>query len=217
MARATSPVWDWPVRLVHWALVLLLPTAWYLAENGMLQWHRRTGYTIAMLLIFRLLWGVFGSETARFSSFVRGPRAVISYARAKLFDRDASVEPGHNPLGAWSVVAILLLLIIQIGLGLFATDLDGLESGPLSYLIDFETSRKIANLHGLMFNLILATVAIHVVAILFYLVYKRQNLIGPMIAGGRHVAATRPRWWVAPLLFVASMAAVSTFIRIFGT
>lgn len=218
MARDRSPIWDWPVRLFHWALVILIPTAWYLAETGNLEWHRKTGYTIALLLIFRLLWGVFGSDTARFSRFVKGPGATFAYLRTKMFDRSAPADPGHNPLGAWSVVAMLALLVVQIGLGLFTTDLDGLESGPLSYLVDFETSRQMAEYHELVFNLILALIALHVGAILFYLVYKRHNLVGPMIAGGsREATAARPRWWIAPLLLLVSIAAVSTFIRIFGT
>lgn len=217
MARVRSPIWDWPVRLFHWSLVILIPTAWYLAETGNLEWHRKAGYTIALLLIFRLLWGLFGSETARFAHFVKGPGATFAYLRSGMFDRNAPAEPGHNPLGALSVVAMLVLLVVQIGLGLFTSDLDGLESGPLSYLVDFDTSRQMAEYHELVFNLILVLIALHVGAILFYLIYKRRNLVGPMITGGRcESAAARPRWWVAPLLLLISIAAVSTFIRIFG-
>src|SRR5690349_24353754 len=103
-------VWDLPTRLVHWLLVLLVPFSWWTAESGRLEWHRWSGYGLLGLVLFRVYWGFFGSSTARFSRFVRGPRAIVAYLRGRL---PASV--GHNPLGALSVLALLGLLIAQIG------------------------------------------------------------------------------------------------------
>src|SRR5262249_5537036 len=119
-------IWDWPTRLVHWLLVALVFFSWGAAEYQHMDLHRYSGYTILGLLVFRLYWGIAGSETARFANFVKGPRAVADYLRSK------TKSIGHNPLGALSVVALLTLLVAQVALGLFSVDVDGLESGPLS-------------------------------------------------------------------------------------
>jgi cytochrome b len=179
-------LWDGPTRVVHWLLVVLLPVSWLTAGENM-QVHRWSGYAVLGLVVFRLYWGVFGSQTARFASFIRGRRATLAYARA-LGARTPADVPGHNPVGAWSVVAILLLLVVQVTLGLFAVDIDGLESGPLSHLVDFDTGRQCAGWHELTFRGLQALVVIHVAAVIFYLVYKRQNLVGPMITGQRGFA-----------------------------
>src|SRR5687768_2369014 len=110
-------LWDLPVRLVHWAFVLLLPALWWTAEEGEIEWHRRLAYMMLALLLFRLLWGFFGSATARFSQFVKGPAGILSYLR----DRPGPRVVGHNPLGGWSVLLLLGLLATQVALGLFAT------------------------------------------------------------------------------------------------
>lgn len=178
-------VWDAPTRLFHWALVLLLGAMWWTGENRMLDWHRLAGYALVALLLFRLAWGFAGSTTARFASFVRSPGAVARYAAQDLFRRDAAVQPGHNPLGGWSVVAMLLLLLAQALLGFVAVDIDGLESGPFSYLVDFDTGRLAAEWHQLLFNVLLGIIGLHVVAVAFYLVWRRENLVQPMVTGWR--------------------------------
>jgi len=178
-APARVPVWDIPTRIVHWAFVALIPVLWWTAENHEMEWHRRAGIALLGLLVFRLLLGLFGSSTARFGSFLKGPSTVLAYVRGK----GGPAVPGHNPLGGWSVAAMLLLLAGQTGLGLFATDVDGLESGPLSSYVSFGTARDLADLHGLVFNLLWVLIAVHIAAVLFYLVRKRRNLIGAMIHG----------------------------------
>jgi cytochrome b len=208
---AGTPVklWDWPVRLVHWMFVLLLPALWWTAEEGDLTLHKQLGMIMVILLGFRILWGLVGSSTARFGTFLRGPVTVGRYVRS-LFGR-APGEPavGHNPLGGWSVVLLLLLLCWQVGLGLIAQDTDGIESGPLNHLVSYDTAEWARETHELGFNLILALVAIHVLAVLFYLVVKRDNLVGPMFTGRRRFAAdlAAPRiapWWLALIcLFLA--------------
>src|SRR5271167_4026225 len=118
-------VWDLPVRATHWLVAVLIPFSWWSATNDHLPWHRLSGYTILGLLVFRLLWGFCGSPTARFDQFLRGPRGVMAYVRG-----EAAPVVGHNPLGGWSVVAMLAVLAGQIGLGLFSVDEDSIEAGP---------------------------------------------------------------------------------------
>ena len=183
-------VWDGAVRLNHWLMVILIAISWWTAENGQLEYHRYSGYTLLGLLVFRIYWGIFGSTTARFAHFVKGPAAVVAYLRAlpSRVSHRMPAEPGHNPLGALSVIALLLLLVLQVGLGLFAVDVDGIESGPLSHLVSFDTGRACAELHEDIFNVLLGFIALHIAAVLFYLLYRKENLIAPMINGKRHVA-----------------------------
>lgn len=187
-AGVRARLWDAPVRLVHWLLVALLAFSWWSGEEGRLQWHRWSGYTVAGLLVFRIFWGFAGGGAARFASFVRGPRATIAYART-LFRRAPSDVPGHNPLGAWSVLAMLAVLAVQVTTGLLSVDVDGFESGPMSHLVSFETGRSFAEIHDFSFHVLQALVALHVAAVLFYLLYKRTDLITPMITGRRALPA----------------------------
>jgi cytochrome b len=204
-------LWDWPVRVVHWAFVLLLPALWWTVENHDLETHKQLGMVMVILVAFRLLWGLVGSSTARFSGFVRGPVAVMRYVRS-LFGGPAG-EPvvGHNPLGGWSVVLLLGLLTWQVGMGLIAQDTDGLESGPLNYLVDYDTAEWAREMHELGFNVILGVIAIHVLAILYYLTIRRDNLVTPMISGSARLSAgaNPPRmahWWLAPICLVIAWA-----------
>ncbi len=178
-------VWDAPIRIIHWLMVALVAFSWWTAENNNLEWHRYSGYALLGLLVFRVYWGFFGSETARFGNFVKGPRAIWSYVRGAPDDR----TPGHNPLGAWSVILLLLLLITQVTLGLFAVDVDGIESGPLSHLVSFDTGRECAKIHETVFNVLLALIGLHIAAVLYYLLFRRRNLIAAMIHGKRDMPA----------------------------
>ncbi|MFD1106389.1 cytochrome b/b6 domain-containing protein [Sphingobium olei] len=176
MKPTLQPVWDLPLRLFHWLLVGLLAFSWWSGENHEMEWHRWSGYAILFLLVFRLYWGLVGGTTARFAHFVRGPRAAYAYLRG--LERP---DIGHNPLGGWSVLAILIVMVTA---GLFAVDVDGLESGPLADYVSFDAGRWASDMHSLIFNLLLGLIALHVAAILFYQVARRRNLIGPMITGG---------------------------------
>jgi cytochrome b len=204
-------LWDRPVRLIHWAIVLLTPTLWWTAENHMMNWHRTAGYAMLWLIVVRLLWGCFGSTPARFVNFVRGPAAVLSHLRYG----SGPLHPGHSPLGGWSVLAMLGALIAQVTLGLFAIDVDGIESGPLSAHVDFDNGRMLAEWHGKVFYLLLALIAFHVAAILFYLTVKRTNLVSSMITGYRPGA--RPvdtvlrfaKPWILALIII--LAALFTY------
>jgi cytochrome b len=207
-------VWDLPIRLVHWLIVLLIPFSWWSAHSDHLSWHRLSGYTILGLLIFRGLWGVMGSSTARFSGFLVGPRGVAAYLRGGL----AKTTVGHNPLGGWSVVALLGVLAVQVGLGLFAVDEDAIEAGPLSKFVSFDTGRAITHWHHLVFWGLLGLIALHLGAILFYAL-RRRNLVGPMITGraalGPEVEPARlaPPW---RFLLTAAVAAILTWIIAHG-
>ncbi|MDE2403709.1 MAG: cytochrome b/b6 domain-containing protein [Sphingomonadales bacterium] len=178
-SSATTPVrvWDVPTRLFHWLLVGLFAYSWYSGETGDLERHQLSGIAAFGLLAFRLIWGFVGGSTARFARFVRGPRAVIAYLRGT-----GPATAGHNPLGGWSVVVLLLLLLAQVGTGLFAQDTDALYPGPLNSLVDYDTADRLAHFHHLIFKLLLLTVAIHVAAIAFYRL-RGRNLILPMLTG----------------------------------
>jgi len=177
-----TPIWDAPVRLFHWLLVGLLAFSWWSGKHHDMDWHRRSGYMILALLILRIYWGFFGGRTARFTQFVRGPRSAFAYARALAKGRHIAT-PGHNPIGGWSVIVMLGSLAVMVCAGLFSVDIDGLESGPLADYVSFDHGRGAAAIHHLMFNLLLGLAALHVLAVLFYLVRLRRDLITPMIHG----------------------------------
>ncbi|OHX11732.1 hydrogenase [Chromobacterium sphagni] len=186
-------VWDMPTRLFHWTLVALFAAMWFCAERGgeWLQYHIYGGVAMASLLLFRLIWGVAGSQTARFSSFVRGPRAILRYLRGELPEHEA---PGHNPLGGWMVVAMLLALAFQVLTGLFAADVDSyLFDGPLARHVDSSLAESLTSVHKLLFNGLLGLVALHVAAIVLYRVVKKQNLLLPMLTGYKRMAGRKPQ------------------------
>jgi cytochrome b len=209
-AAAPVKLWDLPVRLVHWSFVALLPALWWTAENGKIETHIQLGMVMLILVLFRILWGLFGSSTARFAHFVRGPIGVGRYMRG-LFGRDGEPIVGHNPLGVLSVVALILLLGAQVVFGLFASDTDGLYYGPLNSLVGYDAAEKLTEWHELGFNVILAVVVLHVAAIAFYFAVKRDNLVGPMITGRKRYAAPVPApqiapWWRGVLCLVIAWA-----------
>ena len=211
--RTPQKVWDAPTRLFHWLLTLLVALSWWTAEEREMELHRWSGYLIVGLIVFRLYWGFAGPETARFARFVKGPRVTLAYAFS-IFRPRYSAGYGHNPLGALSVVAILLALVAQTGFGLFAVDTDGLESGPLARFVSYETAEIAADWHEATFNLLLILIGLHVAAVAFYLAVKRINLVGPMITGRRARWETgpaggltaRPLWRLALGLSLAALA-----------
>lgn len=188
-------VWDLPVRLVHWLLATLILFSWWSVHNHHTNWHIWSGCAILTLLIFRTLWGFVGSSTARFSSFVRGPRTIAAYMRGNWNGI------GHNPLGALSVLALFAAVAVQVSLGLISEDEDGIYMGPLAKLVSIDTSDKARDVHELWFNVILGLIALHLLAILIYGL-RGKKLTKPMITGRAKIDATcepmRPgKWWVA--------------------
>jgi len=180
--QTTIRLWDLPIRLFHWATVVLVAGLWATHEFGRLDLHIKLGMALLFLVTFRIAWGVLGSETARFASFVKGPSAIRSYLRS---GRGADGGPvvGHNPLGALSVIGLIGLLAVQVGLGLFATDTDATYYGPLNSMVSFETADKISELHELGFNLIVLLVVVHLGAIVYYAVKKKDRLVPAMVTG----------------------------------
>lgn len=177
-------VWDHPIRLFHWALVALVATLWATGQFGALDIHMKVGVWALALLVFRLGWGVVGSPTARFSQFVRGPAAILEYVRAARSGAARSV--GHNPLGALSVLALLAVLIAQAASGLFTTD-DIVTNGPLVSTVSSKTAALLSTIHRLGAKLILALVAVHLAAVVFYTVVKKDDMIRAMLTGTKRV------------------------------
>jgi len=205
-SSSTGAVWDLPTRLFHWLLVALIAFSWWSAENDELDLHIWAGMAVLSLLLFRLLWGLFGSSTARFASFVRGPRAVLAYLK------DANSWPfaGHTPLGALSVLALLGVIAAEVGLGLVAVDEDGLAEGPLAHLVSLDMSDIATDLHEDLFNVLLALIALHLAAILYYRL-RGKRLAGAMVTGkGALPPGAAPmragRWWAALLCLAAAIA-----------
>lgn len=182
-------VWDLPTRLFHWtlaALVIFSVVTIKLGGNWM-EWHFRSGYAILTLLLFRLLWGFAGSRYARFAIFVRGPRAVVDYLRGRL-----SHGAGHNPLGALSVLAMLALLLSQTGTGLFAND-GSYTEGPLAKFISGSLSNLLTSVHKASEYALYGLVGLHVAAIVYYAVARRERLVPAMVTGDQPVDAPAAR------------------------
>lgn len=181
-------VWDPALRAFHWALAALVIGNWLLGKFGPtdMSLHFWLGYTIIGLLLFRLLWGFFGPATARFANFLRGPRAVLAYARDMIRPRP-SLWPGHSPVGALAVVAMLAVLILQVTTGLFADPQDYINAGPLAGQVSSATARSAMRWHYRGADLILILVLLHWAAILFYRLWKHEDLVRPMITGWKWV------------------------------
>jgi cytochrome b len=215
-------VWDFPVRLGHWLLVVLLGFSWWSAEKSEMQWHRISGYSILAIVLFRLYWGFAGTSTARFTQFVRAPATVVAYAKG-LLERNSGGSRGHNPMGGWSVLLLLATLLLQTMLGLFAVDVDGIESGPLSYLVSFHAGRSAAKLHGRVFEFLEILVLVHLAAVSFYYFYKRQNLTWAMLIGtkdlpsavasARHESGIAWRAIIGITVIMLVVALVATAVR----
>ncbi len=176
-------VWDLPTRIFHWLVVALVVVSFVTAKIGgnLMTYHMWSGYAILALLLFRVAWGFAGGRTSRFSAFVRPPAVVLAYARG-LFRPDSPRYLGHNPLGGWSIIAMLAALLVQAGTGLFAND-DIFTEGPLYGWVSKSTSDGLTRIHDVNQWVIIAVVTLHVLAVFFYLVYKRENLIWPMVTG----------------------------------
>lgn len=186
---ATRLVWDLPLRLTHWLLVIAVAGAWITHYVGMqaFPWHRRFGYAVLVLVLFRITWGFVGTRHARFVAFVRGPRAVAAYLKGSA----AQVLPGHNPLGALSVVAMLLLLLVQASTGLFAND-EIANTGPFYGWISHALSNRLSSLHHENSEWLLVLIGLHIVAVAYYARFRQQPLVRAMLTGRKPAADVRP-------------------------
>ena len=210
-------VWDIPTRLFHWLLVVLVINCVVTAKIGgnFMTYHMYSGYLVLSFLFFRLLWGVLGGYHSRFANFVRRPSIVFQYAIG-LIKKDMPHYLGHNPLGGWSVVAMLLTLLLQAMSGLFASD-DIFTEGPLYPLVSNSVSNALTRIHNINAIVIACLIAVHLTAIIFYLVVKHENLIKPMFTGIKIWPGDAPplggNLWTATIIFGISLAAVYLIVN----
>ncbi len=200
--KSDFTLWDLPTRVFHWSIVGCICLAWWSAETERYQLHSWVGYTVITLVVTRIIWGFVGSRHSRFSDFLVGPRRVIAYLRGGGY-----TSAGHNPLGGWSVVVLLSLLLLQAVSGLFNSD-DVLFSGPLYYAAETGFRDAMGEVHEVAFNLLLAMVGLHIAAVLYHQLYRRQKLLQAMIGGrapGKSGRAAPVPAWVA-LVFLLLVA-----------
>jgi cytochrome b len=215
ISGARIKVWDLPVRLFHWTLVILMAASYFSGRAGgdWMKLHFWSGYAILTLLLFRIAWGVVGSTTARFSNFVKGPSAALAYLRNLATGRP-TYEAGHNPAGGAMVVVLIFAVLAQAVAGLFSADTDlGTVNGPLSTLIADTWVDRLTFFHKFWVTVLWCLIGLHVLAALLYLVWKRQNLIGAMLSGRKpreHVAP--PGQPVPTLVFASGRLALSLLV-----
>ena len=192
-------VWDLPVRLFHWLIVVLIPLSYLSIKGGFPDVHKAIGFTMIALLLFRVAWGLFGSDTARFARFLRSPGAAFHHLGA-ITRREPDTVTGHNAAGGWMVALMLLLLLLQAFSGLFARNRHNVE-GPLAKYLDDAAVQAVSFVHAANFKVIFAAAVLHVAVIGVYLFVKKQNLIRPMLTGKKRLpAATRAPRMASPLL-----------------
>ena len=208
-------VWDIAVRLGHWALVALLSLSVFTGLTGgnWMTWHERSGVLILSIVLFRWLWGFVGATTARFGDFLHGPRRVMAFVRA-VIRREPYPVAGHNPLGGWMVLALLVSITLQAVTGLFADD-EILTSGPLANLVSNRTSATLTAVHGSTAWVLIGLAAVHVAAVAFHHLARREDLVTPMRTGRRPWPADRDEPdlrfrppWLAAALFTLILVAV---------
>lgn len=220
--RERRLVWDPALRLFHWALVALIAFSVWSGKTGgfqVMENHKLSGYAILALVLFRLAWGLAGGRHARFATFVASPSVAAAYVRDLVMGR-ARRYAGHNPLGAWSALAMLASVAVQAGSGLFASD-DILTEGPLHGTVPSGVADWLTWLHYWNSNLLFVLIGIHVVAVLLYEI-KGDRLIAAMIHGRKRLPAAEPaddvrsvrgRLWLALVLAVAAAGAVWAVLR----
>ena len=189
MSLKQKKIWDPVTRLWHWVLVLVIGVGWSFGKFmtfDTVRWHFYLGYAVLALLAFRYLWGFVGPAPIRYRALIPRPGELLAYLRG-IGRREPSGTPGHNPLGALSVIAMLLAITAQAVTGLFIESEDFFEYGPLAGYASEELVRFMTGWHHRIADVVLVLVVLHVVAILFYLVWKRENLIRPMFTGWKWI------------------------------
>jgi cytochrome b len=204
-------VWDLPVRLFHWLLLILVGFSWWSGEQGgdWMNRHSWSGYAILTLVLFRIGWGFIGSDSARFTHFVRGPRASLTYLRSTL-NRQPKAYLGHNPLGGWMIMALLLVLLFQVVTGLLGND-DSDYAAPLSHWLSHDASSLMTALHAYSFDLLLILVGLHVGAVLTHVVLHRDEMLKAMFTGvktspaGESAGRMASNWRALSIVAVVSL------------
>lgn len=182
MQKQKIEIWDLPTRLFHWLLVITIALSYLTIEIGGIwaDWHAGLGALALGLIVFRLLWGFWGNQQARFSQFFPTPSRLIQYFRGEWQGL------GHSPLGGLAVFALIGLTVIVVITGLFAND-DITLFGPLYPLVNQSFSDQLTGIHTIAFNALLVLIALHLLALAFYWLVKKNNLIKPMITGKKYL------------------------------
>ena len=206
-------VWDGPVRLFHWTLLVLLLVSWTSVEffNNM-RLHMWSGEAILALLLFRIVWGFIGSETARFSHFLGNPFHAVTHLM-HMHRREPDTQVGHNAAGGWMVLVMLLVLLAQVATGMLASDEESFVEGPLNHLVGGAWGAWALSQHRMLFTAIQVMIALHLFAIISYAVLKRHDLVRPMVTGKKRLPAAtlQPRMrspWLALLVLLAAAVTV---------
>ena len=221
--------WDWPTRVFKWSLVVLVLSAYLTHKGGdaWITWHIRNGYAVLVLVVFRLLWGVFGSSTARFSNWVTWPWTAVRYA-VDLMRGRARPYLSHNPLGGWMIILLLAAVGSQAVAGLFTVDNNGMYGGPFANL-EFgdptPVQKAFSRYHHSAFNFLLAFVAVHVAVNLFYQFVKKDPVVLAMITGRKPVEPFIDQTEMRPgralalraaLCFAGALVIVFGGVKLFG-
>ena len=210
-------VWDLPTRACHWLAVALIAAAYATVRLGWMDWHARVGDALLAVLLFRVAWGIFGGETARFSRFLTPPRLAARHL-AHLFRREPDTELGHNPAGAWMVIALLALMLGQTLSGLYVGN-DIADEGPLTEIVSAPLANLIEAAHDrFLWDALPAAIALHIAAILVHAAIKRQDLVRPMFTGRKRLPlGARPPAFAsatrAATVLAGSLAAATAIIR----
>ena len=201
-------VWDLPTRLFHWSLVNGLILMYLTAITGQMRWHIVIGLFLFGLMIFRILWGFLGSQSAHFKNFIKGQKDIKRYLKGHLSENE---QPGHNPLAAIMVVVLMGLVSLQIISGLLATNLKTRFGGHLIQLIPESIAPFAQTMHGVLFWILFGFSVLHIVAIILHGLVKKNNLITPMITGYKKIEGATSELKFAPrgLALVLSIATVA--------
>ncbi len=176
-------VWDLPTRIFHWVFVVSIAGAYISGERGALGVHEVFSLLALGLIIFRLIWGVVGYETARFSHFLTSPTAMFAYVRG-IIARNPAPHAGHNPLGGLAVVALLSVMGAMAVTGLWTGD-DILYEAPMPILgIAPELAAPMGSWHQDIHKLVIPLIALHVLAILAHRLWLGEKLVSRMVSGG---------------------------------
>jgi cytochrome b len=181
-------VWDIFIRVFHWLIVALVAAAYATWRLNWMVWHGWVGDAVLTLLLFRLSWGVFGGETARFSRFLTSPQTVLQHLKYSL-QREPDHQVGHNPAGGWMVLILLALLLVETLTGLYVAN-DIADEGPMTEMVPAWAANAIASSHAILWDALLAAIVLHVLAIAGFAAIKGQNLLRPMITGTKVLPAS---------------------------
>jgi cytochrome b len=203
-------VWDIPTRAFHWLTAVLVLAAYLTWRLDLMEWHAICGDALLTLVIFRLLWGFFGSDTTRFASFVSGPRAALQHL-ARLFRREPDHQVSHNPAGGLMVLLLIAFLLGETLSGIYV-DNDVVDEGPLTEHVAAPVANAITTLHWVLWDALLAAIALHLLTILAYALGKGQNLLTPMITGKKRMPAAIAQPRTASVIRAGFLLAVSALI-----